>query len=573
MSYQVIARKWRPQTFDEVVYQDHISKTLKNSIENARISHAYLFAGPRGVGKTTMARILAKALNCVHGPTSKPCGVCDNCVEIKNGGSFDVIEIDGASNRGIEDIRELRENVNFAPLKSKYKIYIIDEVHMLTREAFNALLKTLEEPPAHIVFIFATTEMHQIPETILSRCQKFFFKKMPVDVIVAHLMNIITREGYRVSEQALYSVARAADGSMRDAQSLLDQTMSFSGRGAADSEIGEEDALAILGVVSLDSYSRITGSICDGDAPAAMGEIERITSLGVDVPRYAAGLIDVIRIMRLIRNRVQVQDMLGLSAGEMDWLADYSSKFFDEELGMFFRIASDLQSEMKFSTNERINLEMAVLDMISVRKMPSVASIIGKLEEMKPGEVPQSAGPNRRPAGKGAAPASPGPSPDKEAVPRTVQSRDDKLDEKAVLAQWNSLVNGMQNDRQYLHFILKPSRISYSDGAMHIKYPGGSDHSYYRKILDAKNISYITEEMRKRLGREIRIIVGTDGPEKSKPDEKKPSEPARGTDEPVPPPEAEMLKQPELDEYDKVDPTVEKIKNVFHGQIIEKGEK
>ncbi|HNV49110.1 MAG TPA: DNA polymerase III subunit gamma/tau, partial [Spirochaetota bacterium] len=180
MAYQVLARKWRPQDFTGVVHQDHISKTLSSSIRNGRVSHAYLFAGPRGVGKTTMARILAKALNCLSapGPTDAPCGTCENCVEIRDGSSFDVIEIDGASNRGIENVRELRENVNFAPLKSRFKVYIIDEVHMLTRESFNALLKTLEEPPAHVVFVFATTEIHQIPDTILSRCQKYFFKKI-----------------------------------------------------------------------------------------------------------------------------------------------------------------------------------------------------------------------------------------------------------------------------------------------------------------------------------------------------------------------------------------------------------
>ena len=229
MSYQVIARKWRPQTFDEVVYQDHVSRTIRNSIKNGRIAHAYLFSGPRGVGKTTMARIVAKSLNCVNGPTSTPCGKCENCVEIRRGVSFDVIEIDGASNNGIDNIRELRENVNFAPAKSRYKIYIIDEVHMVTTAAFNALLKTLEEPPAHIIFIFATTEIHKIPDTILSRCQKYFFKKIPVDVVVAHLASIVEKEGYRVSQGALYPVARIADGSMRDAQSLLDQVISFSG--------------------------------------------------------------------------------------------------------------------------------------------------------------------------------------------------------------------------------------------------------------------------------------------------------------------------------------------------------
>ncbi|MBP9022380.1 MAG: DNA polymerase III subunit gamma/tau, partial [Spirochaetes bacterium] len=194
MSYQVIARRWRPQNFDEVVFQDHVLKTIRNSISSGRVSHAYIFTGPRGVGKTTVARILAKSLNCVEGPTPDPCGVCENCVEIKNGTSFDVYEIDGASNTSVDNIRDLREKVNFAPVKSKYKVYIIDEVHMLSTGAFNALLKTLEEPPPHVIFIFATTEIHKVPDTILSRCQKYNFKKIPVEAIADHLKKILSSD-------------------------------------------------------------------------------------------------------------------------------------------------------------------------------------------------------------------------------------------------------------------------------------------------------------------------------------------------------------------------------------------
>jgi len=376
MTYQVTARKWRPQKFDEIVFQDHISKTIRNSLKAGRISHAYLFSGPRGVGKTTMARVVAKALNCLasEGPTDNPCGTCENCLEIKEGYSFDVIEIDGASNRGIDNIRELRENVNLAPVKARYKVYIIDEVHMLTKEAFNALLKTLEEPPQHVVFIFATTEIHRIPETILSRCQKYLFKQIPVEAIVAHLNKIVEAESYKIDRQALYPVARAAEGSMRDAQSLLDQAISFS-----EGAIKEEDALSILGVTTLLSYIDILDYIAEFDPVKLIDEIDRIIMLGIDVQRYVSGFIDVIRSIRLISAGIIVKDILGFSEEEISQLKSAGDKYSDEELSLIYKIAGDLESGLRFSTNERINLEMAFLDMINAKKSPSLASILKKL--------------------------------------------------------------------------------------------------------------------------------------------------------------------------------------------------
>ncbi|MBN2041244.1 MAG: DNA polymerase III subunit gamma/tau [Spirochaetes bacterium] len=376
MTYQVTARKWRPQKFDEIVFQDHISKTIRNSIKAGRISHAYLFSGPRGVGKTTMARVLAKALNCLSadGPTEDPCGTCENCVEIKEGYSFDVMEIDGASNRGIDNIRELRENVNLAPIKTRFKVYIIDEVHMLTKEAFNALLKTLEEPPEHVVFIFATTEIHRIPETILSRCQKYLFKKIPVETIVAHLSKIVEAESYKIDKEALYPIARAAEGSMRDSQSLLDQAISFS-----DGTIKEEDALSILGVTTLFSYIDILNCIAEYDRVKLIDEIDRVITLGIDVQRYVSGFIDVIRSIRLISGGITLKDIIGFSDEEISRLKAAGGKYTDEELSLIFKIASELEGGLRFSTNERINLEMAFLDMLNIKKSPSVASILKKL--------------------------------------------------------------------------------------------------------------------------------------------------------------------------------------------------
>ncbi len=244
MDYQVLARKFRPQRFDDVTGQEHVVRTLANAIGQGRIGHAYLFSGPRGVGKTSVARILAKSLNCETGPTATPCNVCPNCREITDGTSMDVREIDGASNRGIDEIRELRENVKFAPAAAKYKIYIIDEVHMLTREAFNALLKTLEEPPGHVIFIFATTENHKVPATILSRCQCYDFRRISLAQIAANLDRIAREEGLTVSPAALTWIAEAGDGSMRDAQSIFDQIISYAGPAIADDDVEELLGLA-----------------------------------------------------------------------------------------------------------------------------------------------------------------------------------------------------------------------------------------------------------------------------------------------------------------------------------------
>ncbi|HOO71900.1 MAG TPA: DNA polymerase III subunit gamma/tau [Spirochaetota bacterium] len=581
MSYQVTARKWRPQSFDQIVFQDHVSRTLRNSILNSRISHAFLFAGPRGVGKTTMARVLAKALNCLSfdGPTPDPCGTCDNCREIKEGTSFDVIEIDGASNRGIDDVRELRENVNFAPLKSRYKVYIIDEVHMLTKEAFNALLKTLEEPPPHVVFIFATTEMHQIPETILSRCQKFFFKKIPIDVMVKHLEFIVQREGYRISKSALYPMARAADGSMRDAQSLLDQVISFSaqktGANDAEFEIAEDDALSILGIVSLESHVRQLNFILAGDAAGAVGEVEKISSMGVDIARYVAGFIDTVRIIRLIKNRAQIADILGFSAEEKNALENLAGSFDDEELSSIFSQASAMHTELRFSSNERINLEMALLDMISMHKSPSIAAIIKKLESGE-GEKKNDAPPERVAA---SGPRKSEPSPVKPpASPETAgpEAR------PGIRQVWGDFLRSIQNDQQYLFSVLKSSIVSYESGMLSISFP--DDGGIYYRMLDSARLSFIKEKLSSRLRKDLRVVLAGPGPAGTKSPVKnnKPSQAGaamkRVENNPdeyseVPLPEAEMLTADSVTALDKENPAVDKIKDVFLGEIIDKGDK
>src|SRR5262245_13187627 len=244
MAYLVSARRWRPQTFEDLIGQEHVARTLGNAIRSDRVAHAFLFTGVRGVGKTTAARILAKALNCERGPTPTPCNVCVNCLEITAGNAVDVLEIDGASNTGVDDVREIIDNVRYQPAKSRFKIYIIDEVHMLSTSAFNALLKTLEEPPPHVKFIFATTDPHKVPHTIHSRCQRYDFKRIPLRLIVERLAHIVRSDGIEVSERALFLVAREAEGSMRDAQSMLDQVIAFAGKKVRDEDVADALGLA-----------------------------------------------------------------------------------------------------------------------------------------------------------------------------------------------------------------------------------------------------------------------------------------------------------------------------------------
>ncbi len=290
MSYEVFARKYRPQTFDDLVGQAHVSRTLKNAVAQNRLAHAYLFVGPRGVGKTSTARILAKSLNCVKGPTVTPCGECDNCREIAAGNSLDVIEIDGASNNSVEDVRQLRENVRYAPAKGRYKIYLIDEVHMLSPAAFNALLKTLEEPPEHVKFIFATTEPQKVLPTILSRCQRFDLHRIPANLIAKHLQFIAGKEKITLEPAAAHAIARGAEGGLRDAESMLDQLVAFCGE-----KISENDVLNVFGFTSEQTVVDLTGRILRTETPGAIDLLHQQSEAGKDMMRLISDLIAYLR--------------------------------------------------------------------------------------------------------------------------------------------------------------------------------------------------------------------------------------------------------------------------------------
>ncbi len=378
MSYQVFARKWRPQVFEDVVGQVHITKTLQNAISTNRLAHAFLFSGPRGVGKTTTARILAKALNCKKGPTPTPCGVCDPCLETAAGTSVDVIEIDGASNRGIEHIRELRETVKYAPVGGKYKVYVIDEVHMLTNEAFNALLKTLEEPPPHVIFIFATTEPQKIPATIHSRCQRYGFKRIALTEIATKLREITEKDGIKVSDQGLNLIARAAEGSMRDSQSLLDQAVSYSGM-----EIRNEDLQAILGAVAQEILKTFADGLLARDASGLLRQIDTLLEQGQDMRQFLAGVVEHIRNLIITRIVKDAGPIIELPAADLVTIRQQAAGTDTETLVMLFDSLSKTLEEMRWSPHQRFTLEVGLVKACSVASLKPLGEVLDRMRSLE----------------------------------------------------------------------------------------------------------------------------------------------------------------------------------------------
>jgi DNA polymerase-3 subunit gamma/tau len=365
MSYIVFALKWRPQNFDEIVGQKHIIATLKSALEKNRLAHAYIFAGPRGVGKTSAARILAKALNCKEGPTVNPCQKCASCLEITQGRSLDVIEIDGASNRGIDEIRTLRENVKFSPTAGKFKIYIIDEVHMLTQEAFNALLKTLEEPPEFVKFIFATTQPHKVLATILSRCQRFDFQRIPVMEIIAQLEKIVAAEKIDIDKEVLFALAKSSDGSLRDAESVLDQLVSFS-----KGKISLADVISVLGLIEQEALFEITDRIIQKDAKVALGLLNKIIDEGKDISTFLSHLIEHFRNLLIAKITKADSVLLDLPQDICERLLKQSQAFSLEEIFNAFNILVNTQEMSKRLDSLRIPLEITLVKLAQNKKNP-----------------------------------------------------------------------------------------------------------------------------------------------------------------------------------------------------------
>ena len=402
MSYQVIARKWRPQQFADVIGQQAVTRTLRNALSSGRLAQAFVFAGPRGVGKTTTARILARALSCVNGPTADPCGRCEACVEIAEGRDIDVLEIDAATHTGVDNVREvIISGLSIRPVRNRYKIFIIDEVHQLSGPSFNALLKSIEEPPPHVVFMMATTELHKIPETVLSRSQVYEFRAIGAKAIADQLRRIVEAEGITVADESLQLIARDAEGSMRDAQSKLDQVIAFTGK-----NITGEDVATVLGLVGRDLLLDAVQAVADEDAPAAFGLTARAVEMGYDLRAVCRELSRVVRdllVLTVDPSRIADPEIAG--EGERDRLKALAARFSREDLLRAFDLLTRAEAEIRGAAQPRYHLEMALLRWIHLRKLTPLEDLLSGA-----GSVPQ-AKPSAAPA-----PAKPSPGPVKPAV-------------------------------------------------------------------------------------------------------------------------------------------------------------
>jgi DNA polymerase-3 subunit gamma/tau len=509
MSYLVLARKYRPQTFEEVVGQKPITQALQNAIETQRVAHAYLFAGPRGVGKTSVARILAKALNCAKGPTGYPCNQCPACLEIRDGNSMDVMEIDGASNRGIDEIRQLRENVKYLPAQNPYKVYIIDEVHMLTEPAFNALLKTLEEPPAHVIFILATTEPHKIPLTILSRCQRYNFKRIPLESMVGHLQKIAQAEKVEISEGSLYLIARQAQGSLRDAQSLLDQVLSFSGTKVSDPEVME-----VLGVVDRKILLEAMKSLVEADRARLLAIVEQVHAFGYDLKEFCEELIRLSRdllALKVSSDDPAARSPVDLPEEETRELRAYGEKLSFEEIHFIFRSLSDAYDEIARSNFPRIVLEMTLARIARKRPILSIEEVLARLQSMEerllrePLPMAQKIETEEFPAAapipmeedQGAAsaptPAEPPISTVEEPSIPTAGPKPERVNEE----EWKEFLNFVKKKKPPLASLLGHGRpLAFHSDRLEIGYP--KESFYLERMQEKDNL-----ELLERLGREF----------------------------------------------------------------------
>jgi len=503
MSYQVIARKYRPQRFADVVGQEHVTRTLSNAIAQNRIAHAYLFCGPRGTGKTTIARIFAKCLNATNGPTVEFADDDPRCVEIAEGRSLDVLEIDAASNRGIDEIRGLRETVKYAPAQARFKIYIIDEVHMLTKEAFNALLKTLEEPPAHVKFMFATTEPERVLPTILSRCQRFDLRRIPSVLIVQHLARIATLEKVTITPAALHAIARGADGGMRDAESTLDQLISFCGE-----KIEEADVLSMFGLAAQEQLLDLAGMLLRGEALDALRRLDELARNGKDLGRLLGDLLNHFRNLLVFQASGGDLGLLEVSEAEAAALKTQAGQVTTEALTRILEVLADADYRLRDAASKQILLEITLLKVVEARQAVSLDAVLKTLHQLRqhgdsqaatePARLP--AAPRRAPADSApmalAEPPSAAPVPAYTAAAPAAPKPAPGSQSDSLWALWTALMESVKRASPFLHSYLAAAQpVSFNDKVLTIGFsPEFAD--YVGLVDNARNQELLQNKLR-----------------------------------------------------------------------------
>ena len=494
MAYTALYRKFRPGEFEEVKGQGHIVTTLKNQIKADRIGHAYLFCGTRGTGKTTVAKIFAKAVNCEHPADGSPCGTCASCRAIAAGSSMNVIEIDAASNNGVDNIREIKEEVNYSPTEGRFKVYIIDEVHMLSIGAFNALLKTLEEPPSYVIFILATTEAHKIPITILSRCQRYDFRRISIDTIAARLNDLIAREGVEAEEKAIRYVAKAADGSMRDALSLLDQCIAF----YLGEKLTYDHVLDVLGAVDTEVFSGLLRSILDKNITGAIALLEELVIQGRELGQLVTDFTWYLRNLLLVQSADNMEELLDISSENLKVLREEAGMVRPEILMRYIHVFSELLGQIKYSTQKRILIEIAIIRLCRPAMDQNVSALLQRMDDLekkvesgvyaaKPPEAADGAG-GERPAPVRKKPELP------EAVPEDVQQ---------VVKNWNLVLGDLSG---LIRNYLKHALLSLGGGnelLIVLEDPVASAF-----LSEAERIAEITQAIEKNIGKQVSVQIG-----------------------------------------------------------------
>ncbi len=561
MQYQVLARRWRPQTFQDLVGQEHVSRTLLNALQSGRVAHAFLFSGPRGSGKTTTARILAKALNCHTGKPGEPCGQCVACTEIASGNCMDVQEIDAASNTGVDNVRELIDQVRYHPARDRNKIFIIDEVHMLSTAAFNALLKTLEEPPPHVVFVMATTEYHKIPATILSRCQQYSFKLIPYPVILARLRHIAKAEGIQISDAALEQVVFSSGGSMRDAMSALDQVIAFSGESVRD-----EDVTMLLGLVEPKILGDTVRAIAANDSDKLLKVVAGLVEVGQDLNNFCHRLLGQFRHLIVLKAGVSDSALLGVPESLLPDLKQQAELFSREDLLRLFDTFLRIEANLKHAVQVRFQLEMGLIETAHVARLRSLEELIAEFRQYVrreggispnapltvPAPAPAGAFVRGREAGPQSAPIAPAPAPSPEpateSTPDAPSMSAAGQDTRELLLRIAAAIG-----RESLESLLQELRGARLQDDVLILDSGKASEFARRQVKE--NLPAISQAAGKIVGRNVRVLLGDD--------------PAAGSAQGPSDPAAALPRPPSGDLLEKAkrEPVVKSFLDVFPGPV------